>query len=95
MNPIWTDALSSLQIVFDPVHGPIGPHSADYDGAVTRLLSSPMLDRLRRIKQLGFASYGYLAADHSRYAHAVGTMHVMQAILSRLTEVAGFRAGVE
>jgi HD superfamily phosphohydrolase len=54
-----------------------------------------MLDRLRRIKQLGFASYGYLAADHSRYAHAVGTMHVMQAILSRLTEVAGFRAGVE
>jgi HD superfamily phosphohydrolase len=95
MNPTWTDALSSLQIVFDPVHGPIGPHvGPSYDGTVANLLGSPMLDRLRRIKQLGFASYGYLAADHSRYAHAVGTMHVMRSILQRLRDIPGFFDGV-
>lgn len=89
------DALSSLQIVFDPVHGPIGPHVGDHDGRVALLLGSPMLNRLRRIKQLGFASYGYLAADHTRYAHAVGTMHVMHSILLRVKVMPGFINNVE
>jgi HD superfamily phosphohydrolase len=39
------------------------------------------MQRLRRIQQLGFGAQGFPAADHSRFAHALGTMHVM----SRLT----------
>jgi len=56
---------------------------------IPRLLASPVLQRLRRVKQLDFASQTYPAADHSRYAHALGTMHVMRLILSRLFRVHG------
>ncbi|MBA3973781.1 MAG: hypothetical protein C0504_06135 [Candidatus Solibacter sp.] len=47
-----------------------------------------MVDRLRRIKLLGYASHCYPAADHSRYAHALGTMHVMRSICTRLSRTA-------
>ena len=45
-----------------------------------------MVDRLRRIEQLGFASQQFIAADHSRYAHSLGTMHMMRLIIQRLVD---------
>ena len=75
--------------IYDAVHGVIDVH--DYwsrsagQPILASLLATPMVDRLRRIKQLGFASHGYPAADHSRYAHALGTMHMMRQLCDRLT----------
>ena len=42
-----------------------------------------MLARLRSIKQLGFASYCFPAADHTRLAHALGTMQVMRRLVDK------------
>ena len=55
-------------------------------GVIASLLRSQILDRLRRIEQLGFASQQFIAADHSRYAHSLGTMQMMRLILERLME---------
>ncbi|MFS8098840.1 hypothetical protein LFM09_17060 [Lentzea alba] len=51
---------------------------------IAQLIQSRAIQRLRRIKQLGFASQSYVAADHSRYAHALGTMHVMRNLLKQV-----------
>jgi len=40
------------------------------------LLDSPWLQRLRRIGQLQSARWVYPAAEHSRFQHSLGTMHV-------------------
>ncbi|MFF0491681.1 hypothetical protein ACFYTQ_21860 [Nocardia sp. NPDC004068] len=53
---------------------------------IAHLLVSPVLSRMRRIKQLDFASHAFSAADHSRFAHAIGTMHIMRKILNRLVD---------
>src|SRR5882724_3977747 len=83
------DAHSRLFTVYDAVHGAIDlrdPQGSDLGGAggIVQLLNSQMMERLRRIKQLGYASHSYTAADHSRYAHAIGTMHMMKNLLSHL-----------
>jgi HD superfamily phosphohydrolase len=60
----------------DPVHGQVaispGPGAADIEAIV----ESRPLGRLRGIKQLGFAAYTFPMADHSRFTHALGSMHV-------------------
>ena len=84
------DPQSSLVWKYDAIHGYVDIHDpVGDDGVIRQLLSSPVLQRLRRIKQLGFASQSYPAADHSRYAHALGTMHTMRMLLRRLLAVNG------
>ncbi len=41
------------------------------------LIDHPMVQRLRRIKQLGLTDYVYPGALHTRFHHAVGAMHLM------------------
>lgn len=80
----------ALQHVYDAVHGTIDTRDICRLGdrpMITHLLVSPALQRMRRIKQLDFASQAYSAADHSRYAHALGTMHTMRKMLDRLVSV--------
>jgi HD superfamily phosphohydrolase len=75
---------------YDAVHGYVDIRDAAGEGGtIIKLLNSSVLQRLRRIKQLGFASESYPAADHSRYAHALGTMHMMRMLLKRLSAVNG------
>lgn len=74
--------------LYDPIHGTLDIAdivSADtFVGSIAMALRSPIVDRLRRIKQLGFASYQFVGADHSRYAHALGTLHMMQTLLRHI-----------
>jgi HD superfamily phosphohydrolase len=83
------DFRSDTLVVVDAIHGTIDTHDiplfADYE-IIPRLLVSPPLQRLRRVKQLDFASHAYPAADHSRYAHALGTMHIMRRLFNRAFE---------
>lgn len=83
---------SNLTWKFDAIHGDIDIRDATDSSEteiITKLLKSPVLERLRRIKQLGFASHSYPSADHSRYAHSLGTMHMMRMLFNRLIIVQG------
>ncbi len=70
-------------ILRDPVHGLIA-----FDGTSERvvrsLLDTREVQRLRRVRQLGLASLVFPGAEHTRFSHAIGTAHVMQALLDRI-----------
>src|SRR5207248_1419845 len=53
---------------------------------MVRLIDSFEFQRLRRIKQLGLALFTYQGAEHSRFAHSLGALHLMTRVLDRLTE---------
>lgn len=41
-----------------------------------RILNSPLLQRLRDVKQLGLADLLYSSANHSRFSHTIGVLNV-------------------
>src|SRR5437588_12367030 len=53
---------------------------------MVRLIDSFEFQRLRRIKQLGLALFTYQGAEHSRFAHSLGALHLMTRVLDRLSE---------
>jgi HD superfamily phosphohydrolase len=55
----------------DPIHGPI---AVGHDEL--RVIDAPHFQRLRRIKQLGFAELVFPGAVHNRYLHSIGAMHL-------------------
>jgi HD superfamily phosphohydrolase len=73
-------------ILRDPVHGLVA-FEADEERIVAALMHSRELQRLRRIRQLGFTSLSYPGADHTRFSHSVGAAHVMTRFLRRLRDL--------
>lgn len=55
----------------DPVHGTI-----EISNAETTIIDTPEYQRLRQIKQLGFAEYSFPGATHNRYLHSIGVCHL-------------------
>ena len=55
---------------------------------ISRLLACPEVQRLRRIRALGLASLAFPGGEHSRFAHALGSAHVMQRYLDRVRTLA-------
>lgn len=64
-----------MKIIRDSVHGNIY-----LDQFEIRLADTPQIQRLRRIKQLGFTNLVYPGANHSRFEHSMGTMHTASKI---------------
>ncbi|MCD4711065.1 MAG: HD domain-containing protein [Bacteroidales bacterium] len=64
---------NKLKIINDPVYGFI---KISYD-LVFDLIEHPLFQRLRRIRQLGLTHFVYPGANHTRFQHAVGAMHLM------------------
>jgi len=61
------------KILNDPVYGFIGlPNDLIFD-----IIEHPYFQRLRRIKQLGLTHLVYPGALHTRFSHALGSMHLM------------------
>jgi len=75
-------------ILRDPVHGLI-PFDTSEDDIIVRLLATSEVQRLRRIRQLGVSSLVFPGAEHTRFAHAVGSAHVMKRLVARLRDVEG------
>ncbi|SFO38336.1 HD domain-containing protein [Roseovarius lutimaris] len=48
-----------------------------FDGSSMRLIDSPILQRMRRVRQLGFSFLTYPSAEHSRFPHSIGMAHVV------------------
>lgn len=49
-----------------------------------RILNSPLLQRLRDIKQLGLANLLYSSADHSRFSHTIGVLNVSSQMFTQV-----------
>ena len=67
------------KVIFDNIHGYITLNRVE-----TRILETMYYQRLRWIRQLGFSFYIYPGATHTRHAHALGVLHVMDRILRGL-----------
>ena len=63
----------------DPIHGFI-----KVEGCALKIVNCLYFQRLRRIKQLGFACYVYHGAEHSRFGHSLGTYHLAKRIVDKL-----------
>lgn len=66
----------------DPVHGLI--ELGDHDRRIADLIDTAAVQRMRRIKQMGFAWLVYPGAEHSRFGHALGAFHIAQRVARRL-----------
>ena len=65
--------LNKKKIFNDPIYGFITlPYNIIFD-----LIEHPYFQRLRRIKQLGLTHLVFPGALHTRFHHALGTMHLM------------------
>jgi uncharacterized protein len=73
-------------ILRDPVHGLVA-FEAEEEQILVALLETAEIQRLRRIRQLGFTSLSYPGADHTRFSHSVGTAHVMGRFLNRFRDL--------
>jgi HD superfamily phosphohydrolase len=68
------------KIINDPVYGFISiPGDLIYD-----IIEHPWFQRLRNIKQLGLTSFVYPGANHSRFQHCLGALHLMDTALQTL-----------
>ncbi|WP_199351028.1 HD domain-containing protein [Haliangium ochraceum] len=66
----------------DPVHGIIELRGDDR--ALAPILETRAFQRLRRIKQMGFAWLVYPGAEHSRFGHALGAFHLANRVTRAL-----------
>ncbi len=73
-------------ILRDPVHGLVSFESEE-EAIVPALLEARELQRLRRVRQTGLASLAYPGADHTRFAHAIGSACVMTKLVRRLRAI--------
>jgi len=64
---------NKLKIFNDPIYGFIRiPNTLIFD-----LIADPYFQRLRRISQMGLSYLVYPGAHHTRFHHALGSMHLM------------------
>jgi hypothetical protein len=71
---------NKLKIFNDPIYGFITiPNELIYD-----LIQHPYFQRLRRITQMGLSYLVYPGANHTRFHHALGCMHIMQKAVQTL-----------
>ncbi|MBD0849424.1 HD domain-containing protein [Maribacter arenosus] len=65
---------NKLKLFNDPIYGFIRIPST----LIFNLIEEPYFQRLRRISQMGMSYLVYPGAHHTRFHHALGSMHLMQ-----------------
>lgn len=77
MNPSF-----KRKIINDPVYGFIDiPYPLVYE-----IIEHPYFQRLRRIKQLGLTHLVYPGAQHTRFQHSLGALHLMTSAIEVLRQ---------
>lgn len=64
---------NKLNVFNDPIYGFIGTPNE----LIFKLIAHPFFQRLRRISQMGMSFLVYPGAHHTRFHHALGSMHLM------------------
>ena len=86
----------SQRIYRDPVHNIIPLREDNAEGRLmVQLVDAVEFQRLRRIKQLGLGLYTYQGAEHSRFTHSLGALHLMTRILGQLSDRTSDGGGVK
>lgn len=67
------------KVIRDPIHGYI-----EIDELAIEIIDTVEMQRLRRIRQLGFSYLVYPGANHTRFEHSLGTYHLMNVLLDTL-----------
>ncbi len=68
-----------MKFIQDPIHG----HLKLEDWQIA-IIDTPEFQRLRRISQIGFANLVYPGANHTRFEHSLGTMHIARLLVERM-----------
>jgi HD superfamily phosphohydrolase len=63
----------------DPIHGTL-----EVSNEEAAVLDSPAFQRLRSIKQLGFAEFSFPGATHNRFLHSLGACHLSGLAFDRI-----------
>jgi HD superfamily phosphohydrolase len=63
----------------DPVHGAIPVRAGEL-----AVIDTPIFQRLRGVRQLGFAEHVFPGAVHHRYLHSIGAMHLAGEVMDKL-----------
>lgn len=72
--------MNKKKIINDPVYSFIKiPSELVFD-----IIEHPWFQRMRHIKQLGLTDFVYPSAQHTRFQHALGAMHLMCRVLDSL-----------
>jgi HD superfamily phosphohydrolase len=71
-----------MKVIRDPIHGYI-----KLDKLTLSLIDSPLMQRLRRIRQLGLSNLVYPGANHTRFEHSLGVMHLASMLTDRTESV--------
>ena len=71
--------MSRQKFIRDSIHGNLPLTEFEVE-----VLDYPQVQRLRRVKQLGFISLIYPGANHSRFEHCIGTMHLASKLAEQL-----------
>ena len=74
--------MNDSKIINDPVFGFI---KIPY-GLLLDIVKHPLMQRLTRIKQLGLASMVYPGAQHTRFQHSIGALHLMSEAITSLSQ---------
>jgi hypothetical protein len=73
------DTYQGRGLIADPIHRYIlytRPDSSPGEATEQDLIDSPWMQRLRRVPQLQSARWVFPAAEHSRFQHSLGAMHL-------------------
>lgn len=75
----------SEKIYRDSVHNIIRLKTDSAEGRLLiALIDTREFQRLRRVRQLGLAHFAYQSAEHSRFTHSLGVLHLATRILAKL-----------
>jgi HD superfamily phosphohydrolase len=72
--------------VFDPIHNFIG-----FDNFIWKMIDTPVFQRLRHLKQLGFCDQVWPGARHARFEHSLGVGHLAEKFILKAFENSDYK----
>ena len=71
--------MKAYSVLRDPVHGDLYLTREEM-----RILDTPQMQRLRGVRQLGTAYLAFPGAQHTRFEHSLGTLHLTQRLIDAI-----------
>lgn len=75
--------MADKKLIRDPIYNLI-TFDKEKEKPILALISLPEVQRLRRIKQLGFSFYTFPGAVHDRFSHCIGVAYLIGKIIDNL-----------